>query len=288
MRKVLIAGQHSFIGTAVERRLAAFPDRYAATSLDMHGEGWRSFDFSPFDCVVHVAGIAHVSPKPELRPLYEAVNRDLAVACARRAREMGVRQFIYLSSAIVFGDAAPAGELGEIAPETSPSPAGAYGRSKLEAEHGLRALENERFRVTILRPMMVFGKGCKGNYNALAAMARRAPLFPDFPNRRGMVYIDDLAECVRRHIDEGAGGIFHPQTFIASTADLARAVAKAHGRRALFPRFLNGPVRMLGKSGTVRRAFGGFYYREDMADHGFAPGTLSLEDCVARTEEGHG
>ena len=288
MRKVLIAGQHSFIGTAVERRLAAFPDRYATTSLDMHGEGWRSFDFSPFDCVLHVAGIAHVSPKPELRPLYEAVNRDLAVACARRAREMGVRQFIYLSSAIVFGDAAPAGEVGEITPETSPSPAGAYGRSKLEAEHGLRALENERFRVTILRPMMVFGRGCKGNYNALAAMARRAPLFPNFPNRRGMVYIDDLAECVRRHIDEGAGGIFHPQTFIASTADLARAVAKAHGRRALFPRFLNGPVRMLGKSGTVRRAFGGFYYREDMADHGFAPGTLTLEECVRRTEEGHG
>ena len=260
---------------AVERRLAAFPDRYAVRSLDMHGEGWRQFDFSPFDCVVHVAGIAHVSPKPELRPLYEAVNRDLAVACARRAREMGVKQFIYLSSAIVFGDAAPAGEVGEITPETSPSPAGAYGRSKLEAEHGLRALENERFRVTILRPMMVFGKGCKGNYNALAALARRAPLFPDFPNRRGMVYIDDLAECVRRHIDEGAGGVFHPQTFIASTADLARAVAKAHGRRALFPRFLNGPVRMLGKSGTVRRAFGGFYYREDMADHGFAPGTLT-------------
>ena len=288
MRNVLIAGQHSFIGTAVERRLAAFPGEYAATSLNMHGEDWKSFDFSPFDCVVHVAGIAHVSPKPELRPLYEAVNRDLAVACARRAREMGAKQFLYLSSAIVFGDAAPAGEAGEITPETSPSPASAYGRSKLEAEHGLRALENERFRVALLRPMMAFGKGCKGNYNALAAMARRAPLFPDFPNRRGMVYIDDLAELIRRHIDEGTGGVFHPQTFIASTADLARAVARAHGHRALFPRFLNGPVRMLGKSGTVRRAFGGFYYREDMADHGFAPGTLSLEDCVARTEEGHG
>ena len=110
MRNVLIAGQHSFIGTAVERRLAAFPGEYAATSLNMHGEDWKSFDFSPFDCVVHVAGIAHVSPKPEMRPLYEAVNRDLAVACARRAREMGVKQFLYLSSAIVFGDAAPAGE----------------------------------------------------------------------------------------------------------------------------------------------------------------------------------
>ena len=288
MRNVLIAGQHSFIGTAVERRLAAFPGEYAATSLNMHGEDWKSFDFSPFDCVVHVAGIAHVSPKPEMRPLYEAVNRDLAVACARRAREMGVKQFLYLSSAIVFGDAAPAGEAGEITPETSPSPASAYGRSKLEAEHGLRALENGRFRVAILRPMMVFGQGCKGNYNALAALARRAPLFPDFPNRRGVVYIDDLAELIRRLIDEGAAGTFHPQTFAVSTADIARAVAKAHGRRVLFTRALDPLLRAMGGSGTVRRAFGGFFYREDMADHGFAPGALSLEDCVARTEEGHG
>ena len=233
MRKVLIAGQHSFIGTAVERRLAAFPDRYAATSLDMHGEDWRLFDLSPFDCVVHVAGIAHVSPEPEMRPLYESVNRDLAVACARRAREMGVKQFIYLSSAIVFGEAGPAGEARQITPETSPSPANAYGRSKLEAEHGLRALEDGRFRVAILRPMMVFGKGCKGNYNALSALARRAPLFPDFPNRRGVVYIDDLAELIRRLIDEGAGGVYHPQTFLVSTADIARAVARAHGTCSL-------------------------------------------------------
>ena len=209
--------------------------------------------------MVHVAGIAHVSPKPEMRPLYEAVNRDLAVACARRAREMGVKQFLYLSSAIVFGDAAPAGEAGEITPETSPSPASAYGRSKLEAEHGLRALENERFRVAILRPMMVFGRGCKGNYNALAALARRAPLFPDFPNRRGVVYIDDLAELIRRLIDEGAAGTFHPQTFAVSTADIARAVAKAHGRRVLlYPRpgsAFAGPGRLRHRAARLRRLF---------------------------------
>ena len=182
----------------------------------------------------------------------------------------------------------PPGKLARSRRRPSPSPAGAYGRSKLEAEHGLRALENERFRVTILRPMMVFGTGCKGNYNALAALARRAPLFPDFPNRRGMVYIDDLAELIRRLIDDGRGRHLPP-------ADLHRLHRGPRPRRRQsprpprpLPRFLNAPVRMLGKSGTVRRAFGGFYYREDMADHGFAPGTLTLEDCVARTEEGHG
>lgn len=288
MRKVLIAGQHSFIGTAVERRLAAFGADYETQSLNMHGEDWKHFDFSPFDSVVHVAGVAHVSPKPELRPLYEAVNRDLAVECGRRARDMGVRQFIFLSSAIVFGEAAPAGENREITPDTSPAPAGAYGRSKLEAEHGLRSLEDGRFHAAILRPMMVFGAGCKGNYNQLSALARRSPIFPDLPNRRGAVYIDDLAELIRRLVDTGEGGTFHPQTAIVSTADFARAVAKAHGRHVLFTRAFNPLLRAMGGSGVVRRAFGGFYYREDMADHGFAPGALSFAECVARTEEGHG
>ena len=91
-----------------------------------------------------------------------------------------------------------------------------------------------------------------------------------------------------RGIDEGAGGVFHPQTFIASTADIARAVAGAHGRHVAFTRLLDPLVRRMGRSGTARRAFGSFYYREDMADHGFAPGALSLEECVRRTEEGHG
>ena len=288
MRKVLVAGRNSFIGTAVERRLAEFDGAYETLALDMHGDAWKAFDFSPFDCVVHVAGVAHVSPKPELRPVYEAVNRDLAVACGRRAREMGVRQFVFLSSAIVFGAAAPAGQNREIGPETSPSPEGAYGRSKLEAEHGLRALEDGRFRVAILRPMMVFGRGCKGNYNQLAAIARRAPFFPALANRRGVVYIDDLAELIRRLIDAGEGGTFHPQPCVASTADIARAVAAAHGRRLPCLRALDPLVKALGGSGPARRAFGGFYYREDMAAHGYAPGTLSLEECVARTEENHG
>lgn len=103
-----------------------------------------------------------------------------------------------------------------------------------------------------------------------------------------MVYIDDLAELIRRLIDTGEGGVFHPQTCVASTTDIARAVAGAHGRRMLFTRAFNPLLKAAGASGVARRAFGGFYYREDMAAHGYAPGALSLEECVARTEEGHG
>ena len=226
---MLIAGEGSFIGTAVGKRLAEFPDGYSATAIDMRGDSWRAFDFAGFDSVVHVAGIAHVSPKPAMRALYERVNRDLAIEAAARAKEAGVRQFIFLSSSIVFGDAAPAGKDFEIAPDTPPAPSNAYGQSKLDAEIGIRALEGDSFRAAILRPMMVFGAGCRGNYTQLARFADRFPLFPDFPNRRGTVYIEHLAELIRLLIDRGCGGTFHAQDAVVSTSDFVRAIARARG-----------------------------------------------------------
>lgn len=288
MRSVLILGENSFIGGALERRLAAFVGRYRVRALGMHGEAWQAFDFSGFDCAVHVAGIAHVSPKPQMTPLYEAVNRDLALACARRCKQAGVRQFIFLSSANVFGQAACAGQERLIAPDTPPAPANAYGRTKLEAEQGLRALEDEHFRVAVLRPMMVFGAGCRGNYRLLSALARRAFIFPAFGGLRGAVYIEDLAELMRRIIDAGAGGTYHPQTLAATAAQFACAVAAAHGRRLRLTRAFNPLLRLLGRRGVLRRAFGGFCYRADMAARGDADGAPDLLMCVQRTEDVHG
>ncbi len=288
MRRVLIAGQNSFIGGALEKRLADFPGEYAVHALGMHGDGWKAFDFSGYDAVVHVAGIAHISPKPKMRPLYEAVNRDLAIACARRAKEMGVSQFIFLSSSAVFGEAAPAGEERAIAPDAPPAPANAYAASKLAAERGICALADDSFRAAILRPMMVFGRGCRGNYRLLSTFVGRFALFPDFPNRRGAVYVEHLAELIRLLVDSGGGGFFHPQDSACSTADFVRAIAAARGRRMAFPRAFNPLIRLLGRAGIVRRAFGGFYYREDMADCGLAYRALPFQACIERTEDIHG
>jgi len=287
VRSVLIAGEGSFIGTAVGKRLAEFPGGYSATAIDMRGDSWRAFDFAGFDSVVHVAGIAHVSPKPAMRALYEAVNRDLAIETAARAKGAGVRQFIFLSSGIVFGNAAPAGRDFEISPDTVPAPSNAYGQSKLDAENGIRALEGDSFHAAILRPMMVFGSGCRGNYTQLARFADRFPLFPDFPNRRGTVYIEHLAELIRLLIDRGCGGTFHAQDAVVSTSDFVRAIARARGKNMAFPRCLNPLLRLFGRVGVVRRAFGGFCYREDMAC-GLPYQALSFAECVRRTEVGHG
>ena len=256
MINVLITGGGGFIAGAVRSRLEEFPGRYRVGCVSLRDGAWREKGFSGWDCVVHAAGIAHVKNDPALEGEYLRVNRDLTLEVARRAKADGARQFIFLSSVIVYGDPPPAGARFTIGPDTPPAPANAYGRSKLEAEEGLRALADEGFRVAALRLPMVFGRGCKGNYNALAALAQKSPVFPRFENRRGVLYVENLAEYIRRIIDAGEGGLFFPQDEIVSTAQLAAQIARAHGRRLSLLRALNPAVRLLGRRGMVRRAFG--------------------------------
>ena len=68
--------------------------------------------------------------------------------------------------------------------------------AKMDAENALRALEGDGFRAAILRPPMVYGDGCKGNYNALRSLARKLPIFPEYENRRSMLYVENLAELI--------------------------------------------------------------------------------------------
>lgn len=284
MISVLITGGGGFIAGPLRARLAEFPDLYRVEAVSLRDGSWREKGFSGFDCVVHTAGIAHVKADPALAPEYRRVNRDLTLETAQRARDDGAKQFIFLSSVIVYGDPPPAGVRWQIGADTPPAPSNAYGRSKLEAEEGLRAMEREGFRVATLRLPMVFGRGCKGNYNALAALAAKSPVFPRFENRRGVVYVENLAEAIRKVIDAGEGGLFFPQDEIASTARLAELIAAAHGRRIALLRGLNPAVRLLGRRGSVRRAFGDMAVDPALCAPFAGCRRFDLEESIRRTE----
>ena len=79
MKRVLITGANSYVGTNVEKWLMKEPDKYYVETLDMKDPNWREFDFSKFDVVFHVAGIAHVSKKKSLKELYYKVNTNITV-----------------------------------------------------------------------------------------------------------------------------------------------------------------------------------------------------------------
>ena len=190
MKKVLITGAGSYIGTSVETYLnrPEYAGMYQVDTVDMIGNGWKEKDFSGYDTVFHVAGIAHADIShvtEEQKKLYYRVNRDLAVSTAKKAKREGVRQFIYMSSIIVYGETTSIRKERVITKDTKPHPTSFYGDSKWKAEQKLAPLGDENFHVAILRPPMIYGEGGKGNYQTLKKIAMRVPVFPNFEHAGG-------------------------------------------------------------------------------------------------------
>lgn len=262
MKKVLITGANSYIGTSFEQWLEQYPDQYMVDTVDMMDSSWKDKDFSMYDVVFHVAGIAHVSSDPKMEVLYYEVNRDLTIETAIKAKTDGVRQFIFMSSIIVYGDGSNHRRV--IDKNTIPKPSNFYGNSKLQAEEGIKELEDEKFRLVVLRPPMIYGKGSKGNYPKLSKAAKRLPIFPDIDSERSMLHIDNLCEFIRLMIDNEENGLFFPQNKeYVKTSEMVRLIAEAHGRKIRLTKVFNPALRMMHSISVVNKVFGNLVY--DMA-----------------------
>ena len=283
MKHVLIAGAGSYIGAQFERHLAKFSGAYRVSTLDVKRDAWREGDFSGVDAVVLVAGIAHQKETAANAPLYYRVNRDLAADVARKARDAGVAQLVFLSTIAVYG-----ASRGEIGADTPLKPRSHYGRSKLEAEALLNALASDAFRVAVLRPPMVYGPRCRGNYPRLAALARRLPLFPACGNRRSALYVGHLAEALRLIVDSGEGGLFLPQDAeYVDTAEMMRLVARANGRDLRLVPGLRVLMRLLGLlPGAFGKVFGDLTIDRALSARPEGYQRLTLAQAIEETEWG--
>jgi Nucleoside-diphosphate-sugar epimerases len=291
MIRILITGANSYIGTSFANYLAQpeFAGKYQVDTLDMIGDAWRGHDFSQYDSVYHVAGIAHSDSgkiSDERAKLYYAVNTDLTVECAKKAKDAGVKQFIFMSSAIVYGDSAPIGKEKLITRDTPVNPANCYGDSKVQAENGIRPLDCDTFKVVILRPPMIFGKGSKGNYPLLSKLARKLPAFPKVENKRSMLYIGNLVEFVRLMIENGEHGTFWPQNpQYSNTSEVISLIAKAHSKRCvLIPGFGWALKLMSLATGLVNKAFGNLAYDQTMSVYKESYQKYSLQEAIENTE----
>lgn len=289
MKKILITGAGSYIGMSLERYLAQWPDRYQVETVDMQAETWREASFSGYDTVYHVAGIAHSDSgaiSPERAKLYYQVNTDLTIETAKKAKREGVKQFIFMSSAIVYGDSAPIGKEKKITADTEPSPANSYGDSKLQAEKGILPLQDDAFQVVVLRPPMVYGPGSKGNYPILSKLARKLPVFPKVDNCRSMIYIDNLLEFVRLMIENEEKGIFWPQNAqYSNTSALVQMIAAAHGKKMLLIPGFGWALKLLAKiTGLVNKAFGSLCYEQSLSSYHCNYCIKTLEESIQETE----
>lgn len=288
-KKILITGKGSYIGESVEQWLLKDRDQYEVDTLDMLNNSWRDKDFSEYDVIFHVAGIAHADVgaiTEEQKELYYEVNTELTLEVAEKAKRSNVKQFIFMSSMIVYSGCKER----IITFSTEPKPLNFYGDSKLQADKKLQEMVTDGFKVVVLRPPMIYGKGSKGNYPQLAKLASRLPVFPIVKNQRSMLHIDNLCQFVKLMIDNEETGVFFPQNGeYTNTSDMVQMIAEVKGHRIIMIPFVYLFVKVLekvpGKIGELTtKAFGDSSYEMSMSEYKENYRVNSLRKSIILTE----
>lgn len=280
MKKILITGANSYVGKSLEKWLGQNPERYLVDSISLRDNLWKEKDFSEYDVVFHTAGIAHIKETKKNADLYYKVNRDLAYEIAEKAKSDGVKQYILLSSMSVYGI-----ESGVINKNTANHPKSHYGKSKLQAEELIKPLGCNRFQIAIIRPPMIYGKDCKGNYPKLVKLALNIPFFPNINNERSMIYIENLCEFVRLLIDDCASGLFFPQNReYVKTSDMVKLISQAHGKQVRLTKLLNF-ISVLQKVSIVNKMFGTLVYEKKMSEYKMVYHVCNYKESIQKTEQ---
>lgn len=278
---VLVTGASGFVGGAVVRRLVADgcttwagvrtpADLPSDVRQILVGSLGPDTDWRPAvvgaDAVVHAAARVHVMRETSGDPLAEFRRANVAgtMALARQAAESGVRRFVFISSIKVNGEGTDAGH--PYTSNTPPAPVDPYGISKHEAEQQLLALSTETgMAVSVIRPVLVYGPGVKGNFRSLMrAIERGLPLpLGAIDNRRSLVALDNLVDLIARClVHPGAPG----RTFLVSddhdlsTPQLIQRMAAAMGRSARLvpvpPSLMLAAARVVGGRAALQRLCG--------------------------------
>lgn len=254
LKRVLITGANSYVGTNVEKRLMSEPDKYYVETLDMKDQNWKSYDFSRFDVVFHVAGIVHKKESKKIISLYYKVNRDLTIELAEKVKNAGVKLFIFMSTMAIYGI-----DSGTVTEQTTIIPKTHYGKSKYDAENGITKLNDSSFSVIIVRPPIIYGQNSKGNYEKLQKLARIIAFFPEIDNRRRMISIENLSEKIEYYIRINKSGIYFPydKNYIR-TLDLLISFRK--NRKFYVSKVFAVLIKLLSFSRIYKKIFGNYIY----------------------------
>lgn len=267
MKKVLVTGENGYIGKKFKEWIESANTEIELSYISVRGEEWRKIDFSSYDTVLHLAGIAHVSRNPKLKELYYQINRDLTIELAEKARKENVKQFIFMSSIIVYGLDNKIGDYSSIDEITVPTPADFYGDSKLQADLKIQSMDSKDFKTVVVRTPVVYGPGCKGNFKKLIKLAKITPIFIDLDNKRSMIYIDNLNFLIEQIIINNSSGLFYPQnTDYVSTKQIIKVAAKYSGRKIYFTSSFNSLIKLASKKiNVINKVFGNKIYSKNLS-----------------------
>ena len=292
MKKVVLVGIGGYIGGKfLEYIQTHYPD-WQIDAVDSMNGIWKRFVFHGYDAVYNVSGLAHANARQGSEELYYAVNGQLPIDVAKKAKKEGVPLFVQMSSQIVYGDMSGLGEEKMITAETIPSESTVYGKSKMMAERGLNELVDDAFQVAIIRPPLIYSESARDNFPRLVNFAKRMPIFPKITNRQSMLYVDNLCELVKLIVENNKGGIYFPQQeCYIETSKIVKDIADAVGNRMWQTTIFNPLLRLMSKSeklSFIHKAFGSIAYDLSISNHfGGTYRVVSYEESIRRIAKAH-
>ena len=200
--KILITGSSGFVGSYF---INHYKNKYDIKSFSFRKDGIDTLDCSGVDVVFHLSALVHQMGGASSEE-YRKVNVTQTMQLARKAKKSGVKHFVFMSTVKVYGEETD----GVYTENTICNPEDEYGKSKLKAEQELMKLEDESFKVSIIRTPIVYGYGVKANIKSLVNLVGKVPVLPfgGIQNRRSMVYIGNLCHLVDVVIEQQKAGVF--------------------------------------------------------------------------------
>jgi len=225
MTNILITGSNGFIGNYF---ISKYKDIYNIKKFSFLKDDFTSICLKDIDVVFHLSALVHQMGGADEEE-YERVNVTQTVELAKKAKESGVKHFVFMSTVAVYGV-----EIGIIKEDTECNPITDYGKSKLKAELELLKLEDDDFKISIARPPIVNGYNAPGNMKSLINLVKKVPVLPfgKIKNKRSMVYVGNLCFIVDAIIQQQKRGVFLAADMEAlSTTRLIELIADALGKK---------------------------------------------------------
>ena len=204
MKKLLITGSSGFVGSYFINK---YKEKYNIKNFSFLKDDINTLDCSEVEVVFHLSALVHQMGGASAEE-YEKVNVTQTLQLAKKAKESGVKHFIFMSTVKVYGE-----ETNSLyAENTACNPEDEYGKSKLKAEKELLKLEDEIFKISIIRTPIVYGYGVKANIKNLVSLVNKISVLPfgKIENKRSMVYIGNIChlvdEIIRFRIEYGMIG----------------------------------------------------------------------------------
>lgn len=250
--RILITGSNGYIANNLNKYLTSYGHSVLQVSVR---EGVSSINCTGYDTVIHCAAVVHKKEKNYTQEYYDKYNYLLTVDLAKKAKAEGVPYFIFISSMSVYGMLE-----GAINKSTKTEPTTKYGKSKLKAENAILKLEDGSFKIAIIRPPMVYGRGCPGNYNALKKLSKLCAIFPKVDNKKSMIYIDNLCEGINSMLlNSTTGTILIQDKEYVNTSRLFEAILASSGKRVRLSPFLGYIAQKINLK-IFKKVFGSLYY----------------------------